>query len=205
MNTRVHWESLYSTKAPEELGWYERHLRPSLSMIRSLGIPKAANIIDVGGGASTLVHDLLSDGFRSVTILDVSASALSCAQSRLGDRARNVTWIEADITSVSLPLMHYDLWHDRALFHFLTTARDRKNYVDVLCRSVKLGGRIIIGTFSLEAPPKCSGSDVVRYGPEHLQEELGDNFKLLEQTKELHVTPRVTEQMYLYCLFEKLA
>ena len=174
-------------------------------MIRSMGIPKAANIIDVGGGASTPVDDLLSDGFESVTILDFSASALLCAQSRLGDRAQNVTWIEADITSVSLPLTHYDLWHDRALLHFLTSARDRRNYADVLCRSVKVGGRIIIGAFSLEAPTQCSGLDVVRYAPEHLQEELGDNFKLLEQTKELHVTPRVTEQMYLYCLFEKLA
>jgi len=162
-----------------------------------------ANIIDVGGGVSTLVDDLLEIGYRSITVLDLSKTALALTKKRLGEKATSVTWIEGDITSTSLPPQHYEVWHDRAVFHFLISTEEQQLYVENLSKALKPGGHVIIATFSLEAPPQCSGLPVQRYSPENLERVLGAEFILKKKSKELHITPGGVEQMYLYCLFQK--
>jgi ubiquinone/menaquinone biosynthesis C-methylase UbiE len=205
MDAKVHWDNLYSTNRPQKLGWYEPHLRVSLDMISAARIDRDARIIDIGGGASTLVDDLLAQGFGYITVLDLSQAALSLARARLGEQAGKIRWLEADITSASLPADHYDLWHDRAVFHFLTNGADREKYVKTMRRSVKAQGHIVIGTFSLQAPPKCSGLEVQRYDPELLHREVGEDLELREHKYETHRTPGGVEQMYLYCRFQKPA
>lgn len=201
MDYKSHWETIYTTKAPTEVGWYEPHLRMSLEFIVRSGVRPEGRIIDVGGGASTLVDDLLARGFRHITVLDLSPAAINLAKARLGKHAADVVWIEADITHVTLPEQYYDLWHDRAVFHFLTMADDRRRYVDAVQRALKPGGHLIVATFAPEAPPQCSGLEVVRYRPEQLQEELGASFALLESCHEGHLTPSGMSQPYLYCRF----
>lgn len=203
MDYKAHWETIYETKAPTAVGWYEPHLRLSLEFIGHTGVGPEGRIIDVGGGASTLVDDLLAMGFRHITVLDISATALAIAKARLGKRAEDITWTEGDITQVTLPSSCYDVWHDRAVFHFLTSPADRRKYVETLDEALKPGGHWIVATFASGAPPQCSGLDVIRYGPEHLQEELGDSFELLESCNEIHLTPAGTSQPYLYCHFRK--
>lgn len=203
MDYKAHWETVYATKAPTAVGWYEPHLDLSLEFIVYSGVSPEGQLIDVGGGASTLVDDLLARGFRHITLLDISGTALTVAKARLGKRAGDVVWIEGDITQVTLPSFYYDLWHDRAVFHFLTGAEDRRNYVEALHQALKPGGHSIIATFGPEAPPQCSGLDVIRYGPEHLHKEVGDSFELLESRSEIHLTPAGISQPYLYCHFRK--
>ena len=164
---------------------------------------KDARIIDVGGGASTLVDDLLDDGHRSITVLDLSKNALSLTKTRLGKRAELVEWLEGDITSVDLPTCHYDLWHDRAVFHFLIEPELQKRYLNNLLMALKPGGHLIIGTFAPEAPPECSSLPVQRYSHEQLGNMLGDKFEIQRYQKEMHVTPGGVEQMYLFCQFKK--
>jgi len=202
MSTKTHWESVYSSKTPDQVGWFELHLRASLELISKTGISKAARIIDVGGGASTLVDDLLSEGFERLTVLDVSRIALALVRSRVGKDASKVQWLEGDIRSMDLPSAHYDLWHDRAAFHFLTNAKDRTIYTEKMRSALKPSGHIIIGTFSLEAPPICSGLDVERYSPEQLHKELGADLQFREHRYERHLTPTGVEQMYIYCWFQ---
>jgi ubiquinone/menaquinone biosynthesis C-methylase UbiE len=203
MEPKAHWDNLYSALHPEKLGWYEPHLRVSLDMISAARIDREARIIDIGGGASTLVDDLLARGFEHITVLDLSQAALSLARVRLGGQAGKVRWLKADITSASLPANHFDLWHDRAVFHFFTNGADREKYVKTMRRSVTAHGHIIIGAFSLQAPPKCSGLEVRRYSPELLHRELGEDLELYEHKCEAHVTPGGVEQMYVYCRFQK--
>ncbi len=203
MKQKEHWEKVYSTKPVERLGWYELHLQTSLNWIRELNMAGDAPIIDVGGGASTLVDDLLHEGFRCVTVMDLSAKALSLAKARLGERAKRVIWLEGDITRVDLPAHHYELWHDRAVFHFLTAPEQRERYRTSLLKALKPGGHLIMATFAPEAPPKCSGLPVRRYDVELLQNTLGAEFRPMRHQKELHVTPSGVEQMYLYCLFRR--
>ncbi len=203
MGQKEHWERVYSSNSTERLGWYEPHLQTTLTWIRELGLGEDARIIDVGGGASTLVDDLLDEEFQHLTILDLSERALATVKTRLGAAADKVTWREGDITSVQLPPEHYDLWHDRAVFHFLTNPEDRKKYAGTLDRALKNGGHVIIGTFAPEAPPRCSGLEVERYSPERLHEELGERLVLQKHRQELHVTPGGVKQMYLYCRFRK--
>ncbi len=203
MTIKPHWERLYATKPSHRLGWYEPSLHTSLTLIRRTGTSRAAPIIDVGGGAATLVDDLLEAGFEDLTVLDIAAAALAQAQARLGERADRVRWIEGDVTDVILPDDHYAIWHDRAVFHFLTDAADRTRYVDRLWRALTAGGHIVIATFAPEAPPTCSGLEVVRYTPEGLHRELGASLILHEHHQALHVTPGGVEQMYLYCRFQK--
>jgi SAM-dependent methyltransferase len=160
-----------------------------------------APIIDVGGGASILVDDLLNAGYRAITVLDISEKALSTAKCRLGEKAELVTWLIGDITSVDLPTHYYDLWHDRAMFHFLVEIEQQQKYRDTLLKALKPGGELIIGTFAPEAPPTCSGLPVQRYSPNQLEGTLGTAFELKRHQKELHITPGGIEQMYLYCLF----
>ncbi len=203
MNQRKHWEAVYTNKPADKLGWYEPHLQISLRWIKEPGLSKDARIIDVGGGASTLIDDLLHDSYTAITVIDLSGKALSVARTRLDIKAEAVTWLTGDITSIDLPEDYYDLWHDRAVFHFLTLPEQREQYRINLLKALKPGGYLITGTFAPEAPPKCSGLPVQRYSVEQLQNTLGGEFELQQHLKELHVTPGGVEQMYLYCQFRR--
>lgn len=203
MGDKAHWEKIYTTKAPDQVSWYQVQPQESLDLIRRTGIGKTAQIIDIGGGASTLVDYLLMDGFQHISVLDISFVALGVAKSRLGLRATEVTWIEGDITKSDLPPAHYDLWHDRAVFHFLTDAEDRRKYVEAVERSLKPGGHIIIASFAVDGPMQCSGLDVMRYSPSSLHNEFGERFELLESHNETHNTPFGTQQKFVYCYCRK--
>jgi SAM-dependent methyltransferase len=203
MNRKDHWEQVYANRATDKLGWYKPHLETSFRWIEALDLAKDAPIIDVGGGASTLADDLLDTGFRSITILDISEKALSHVKARLGGKAERVTWVAGDITSVDLPARHYELWHDRAVFHFLTEDEQQRQYRDNLLRALKPGRHLIIGAFTLEAPPRCSGLPVQRYSLEQLQDTLGGEFELVKHVKDLHLTPGGVEQMYIYVHFRR--
>ena len=196
---RGHWEGVYAEDPVETLGWYRPHLEMSLAWIAELGLEVQAPILDVGGGASTLVDDLLARGHRAITELDLSGKAQAAARARLGKKAELVTSVEGDITSVELPAGHYALWHDRALFHFLTEPERRHRYRARLVDALRPGGHAIIATFAPEAPPRCSGLPVCRYEPEDLVAVFGDDLELIRHQKEMHHTPGGTEQMYLYC------
>jgi SAM-dependent methyltransferase len=199
MPAREHWESVYERKDPRQVSWYRPHLEQSLRCIDAAGLAKDAAIIDVGGGASTLVDDLLERGYRDVTVLDVSARAIASAKSRLGARAADVHWLIADITDVELRPAAYSFWHDRAVFHFLRDAADRRRYVAAIRGSLRPGGHVLIATFGPEGPSQCSGLDVVRYAPADLMRELGDAFEELESVSELHATPSGATQQFTYC------
>jgi SAM-dependent methyltransferase len=201
MGRREHWEQVYSSKPSDRLGWYTPRLQTSLEWISALGLDSGAPIIDVGGGASTLVDDLLDHGYTDVTVLDLAAPALDLIKARLGERNTAVSWLCGDITELELPGNAFELWHDRAVFHFLTEHEDRVRYRENLCRALRPGGHLIIGAFAPEAPPKCSGLPVQRYDLESLRETLSSEFELQRHDKELHVTPGGIEQMYLYCEF----
>ena len=204
MNQQNHWEQVYSGNQRRNLGWYAPHLQTSLRWIKGLGLDVEAPIIDVGGGASTLVGDLLEAGYRSITVLDISTSALSSVKQSMGKKAELVNWLEGDITSLEMPSHYYALWHDRALFHFLTESEQQRRYRDQLTKALQPGGHLIIGTFAPEAPPRCSGLPVQRYSREQLEITLGRGVELKQHRQELHVTPGGVEQMYLYCHFRKV-
>ena len=204
MNQKDHWEQVYSDNQTKKLGWYAPHLQTSLSWIKALELDAEAPIIDVGGGASTLVGDLLGANYRSITVLDISARALSSVKAILGKNAELVNWFEGDITLLELPSQYYALWHDRAVFHFLTEPDLLRRYRDQLTKALQPGGHLIIGTFAPEAPPRCSGLPVQRYSREQLEITLGEGFELKQHKQELHVTPGGVEQMYLYCHFRKV-
>ena len=198
MDRKAHWEQTYRAKASHELGWYQAYPTLSSQLIESTGVGKSADIIDVGGGDSTLVDVLLDRGFTHVTVLDISSLALDRTKARLGARSRFVTWIEGDVTQLSTT-QAYDVWHDRATFHFLTDAEDRKRYIQAMNRSVRASGHVIISTFAPDAPPTCNGLDVVRYSPQALCAEIGQGFKLIEAQGQIHITPIGTEQAFIYC------
>jgi SAM-dependent methyltransferase len=199
MNAQSHWDAIYAEKAPEEVSWYAPHLETSLALIERSAVPGTGAIIDVGGGESTLVDDLLARGYRNVSVLDISETAIGIARARLGKDAGSVHWIAGDITAIELPPDTYDVWHDRAVFHFLTAASDRSAYIRQVRRAVKPGGHVIVGTFGPEGPKKCSGLEVVRYDAEALHGEFGRQFRLVESSRELHPTPFGTVQQFLYC------
>jgi ubiquinone/menaquinone biosynthesis C-methylase UbiE len=203
MQSKSHWENVYASKDITEVSWFQQHPELSLQFIEQTGVDKAGQIIDVGGGASTLVDDLLANGYDNVTVLDISGAALQAAQKRLGQLASKVTWLEASIIEVKLPENFYDVWHDRAVFHFLTRAEDRARYVEAVRLSVKTGGHVIVATFGLEGPLRCSGLDVVRYSPDSLHDEFGDSFEIVDTTSELHHTPFGAEQKFIYCYCRK--
>jgi ubiquinone/menaquinone biosynthesis C-methylase UbiE len=199
MENKTHWEHIYQTKETARVSWYQLHPHLSLKYIQNTGIGKSSHIIDVGAGASTLVDHLLDDGFQQITVLDISSEALEIAQKRLGQHARSVNWLEADITQVALPQNQFDVWHDRAVFHFLTESQDRQKYVNLVKNAVKPGGHIIVATFASNGPEQCSGLEVSRYDPESLHSEFGNDFELLDSTHEEHQTPFGTEQKFIYC------
>lgn len=199
MSTQEHWEHIYATKAPDQVSWYAPHLQPSLFLIERTGLPCTASIIDVGGGESTLVDDLLCRGYQNVTVLDISRNAIDANRRRLGSDAERVRWIAADITLVELEPAQFDVWHDRAVFHFLTSPEARAAYVRQVSRVVKPGGHVIIGTFGPQGPSRCSGLDVVRYDADRLHDQFGARFRLLGSTRHMHRTPFGKAQQFLYC------
>jgi SAM-dependent methyltransferase len=199
IDRQQHWETVYRSKASDEVSWFQPHAASSLRLIHDTGIGLDARIIDVGGGASVLVDDLLDAGYRHLTVLDLSESALAEARKRLGARASQVGWLAADITQASLPANAYDVWHDRAVFHFLTDPADRARYVQQVLHAVKPGGHVIVATFGPGGPLQCSGLDVVRYAPDTLHAEFGAPFRLLRHETEVHQTPAGREQEFVYC------
>ena len=200
MEQQAHWEHVYQTKAADAVSWYRPHLEHSMELIRCSAPDLSDSVIDIGGGESTLVDDLLAAGYRDVTVLDISPTAIEVAKQRLGSDAERVAWLAADITEVELPEHRYDVWHDRAVFHFLTDPAQRAAYVRQVARSVRPGGYVIVATFGPEGPQKCSGLDVVRYDADALHDEFGAAFQLLESKSELHETPFGTTQQFVYCL-----
>ena len=199
MDPKSHWEKVYATKTSDAVSWYRRHLERSLALIERAVPERSASIIDVGGGESTLVDDLLLRGYANITVLDISQGAIVVARSRLGSAADQVHWIAADIAKVELEPRAYDLWHDRAVFHFLTLPEQRTAYVRQVARSVRPGGHVIVSAFGPEGPTRCSGLEVVRYDAESLHREFGVSFRMVESSTELHHTPFDTTQQFLYC------
>ena len=199
MPSKNHWEKVYATKSSTAVSWYQPHATLSLDLIRRIGAARAAAIIDVGGGTSTLVDDLLAHDYRNLTVLDLSGEALAVARQRLGHAGEGVRWIEGDITSVALPEQAYDVWHDRAVFHFLTDPADRRAYIEQVMRAVKPGGHVIVATFAPDGPTECSGLPVMRYAPDALHAEFGPAFELIEHSDEAHVTPAGGVQHFVYC------
>ncbi|HKP02422.1 MAG TPA: class I SAM-dependent methyltransferase [Chthoniobacterales bacterium] len=203
MDRKQHWTEVYQQKAPDDVSWYQPRPELSLGLIRATGADKDAGVIDVGGGASTLIDCLLEDGYSSLAVFDISAPALSHARVRLGERAAAVEWFEGDVTSFEPP-HRFAVWHDRALFHFLTEPGERRAYVSTLQRTLQPGGHVIIATFALDGPPKCSGLPVMRHDEASIEAELGASFVLRESRRETHTTPWQTEQRFLYLRFQQV-
>jgi 2-polyprenyl-3-methyl-5-hydroxy-6-metoxy-1,4-benzoquinol methylase len=172
MGTQEHWERIYGTKATTEMSWFRPHLETSLSLVQRVAGDRSASLIDVGGGESTLVDDLIGRGYRNVTVMDISRTALEHTKARLGSASRDITWLVADITRAVLPAHSYDVWHDRAVFHFLKDPGQRLAYVRQVASAVKQGGHVIVGTFGLEGPDKCSGLEVIVTTPTHCTRSL---------------------------------
>ncbi len=200
MSGEQHWNRVYDTKDTEAVSWYAPSLGTSLELISEAGLDAGAAVIDVGGGASTLPAELLDRGFTEVTVLDISASALDKARAQLGPRAQQVRWVAGDVTSVELPDAAYDLWHDRAVFHFLTQEVDQDAYIRQVSRALKPGGRLVVATFGASGPEKCSGLPVARYDDQALVKRFGDCFERLRCLEDTHVTPWGASQLFTYCL-----
>ena len=201
---KEHWERVYNKNKTDELGWYQDYPEMSLKLIADTGVGVDGNIIDIGGGTSRLAGILLDQGYRKLTVLDISGSSIEKAILQLGEKSNQITWIEADVTKFDFS-ESFDVWHDRAVFHFLTDSVDRRRYVDALYQALKPGGHLIISTFCLEGPPKCCRLNVVRYSAETLQKEFGDNFEMIETFNEVHDTPSKVQQNFIYCRFMKIA
>jgi SAM-dependent methyltransferase len=199
MDVETHWEKIYSQKAVNAVSWYRPHLETSLAVIEEVASGRSTSVIDVGGGASTLVDDLLARGYENISVLDISQGAIDASRKRLGEAAERVHWLVADINKVELESSAYDIWHDRAVFHFLTAVDDRIVYVRQVAHAVKRGGHVIISTFGPEGPTKCSGLAVVRYDAESLHRQFGAHFRMLGSSTELHHTPFGTIQQFIYC------
>jgi SAM-dependent methyltransferase len=199
MDAKTHWENVYGIKAPDGVSWYAPHLEQSLAYIQRTGLKTAASIIDVGGGEATLVDDLLDSGYDDVSVLDVSSKALEVCKARLGERASQVRWMTEDVLKAVLPARRYDVWHDRAVFHFLTNRRDREAYVRQVLNALRPGGFAIVGTFGPQGPTACSGLPVARYGADELHEEFGGRFTLVESSEHVHMTPWGAPQQFVYC------
>lgn len=199
MSKPSHWDKVYTEKAPDAVSWYAPHLDKSLTLIERTAASKEAAIIDVGGGEATLIDDLLVRGYRDLSMLDISQAAIDACKARLGSAAAHIHWLTADITQVDLPAQRYDVWHDRAVFHFLTEAWQREAYVRQVIRAMRPGGNVIVATFGPEGPLSCSGLETVRYDSDGLHGEFGERFKLVESAIELHETPLGSTQQFLYC------
>lgn len=198
--TKMHWKKVYTTKQPNEVSWTQEVPQTSLDFIHSFNVPKSARIIDIGGGDSKLVDFLLSEGYENITVLDISETALQRAKDRLGNKSYKVNWIASDITKFQ-PEGQYDVWHDRATFHFLTTPEQVKSYVHTASKAVS--EFMAIGTFSENGPKKCSGLDIKQYNEEQLEVEIAKAFSKIRCINEDHTTPFQTTQNFLFCSFKK--
>ena len=203
MDPQEHWENVYATKAPDSVSWYRPHLDTSLSLIERAVPDRGAAILDVGGGASTLVDDLVGRGYSDVSVLDISAAALEVSKRRLGKAAGRVNWLAADLLNTPLPAQRYEFWHDRAVFHFLVAQEQREAYVRQLAHTLKPAGYAVIATFGPEGPQKCSGLDTARYDVDGLGRALGPALTLIDSSLEWHPTPFGTQQQFLYALFRR--
>ena len=204
MHAKKHWESVYTAKGQKEVSWYRPHLDTSLALIEHLIPSHTAAIIDVGAGASSLVDDLAQRRYANITVLDISETALRAAKERLGPDSARIQWLAADVCETDLPPDYYDLWHDRAVFHFLTLPEQRTSYVARAAASVKRNGHLIIATFGPEGPRRCSGLDTVRYDATTLEAEFGAQFALTESRIEWHTTPSGIQQQFLYCVLKRV-
>ena len=199
MDERKHWDRVYERRAPDQLSWYRPHLEQSLSLIDQAQLSADAAIIDVGGGASTLVDDLLERGYTRITVLDISTKAMAPARERLGARAASVSWLNGDVTRVEVPEHEFDFWHDRAVFHFLREEEARARYVAAVRRAMKPGGHVVVATFGPAGPERCSGLDVMRYSADEIHSQFGRAVRKLSSFTEVHQTPSGTEQEFVYC------
>ncbi len=195
---KSHWERVYATKRPDDVSWFRPHLDRSLAFLDRSALDMNSSIVDVGGGAATFVDDLVERGFRRVTVLDISASALEASKARLGTMAAEVTWVEADALEHVFSFESVDFWHDRAVFHFLRDEGERARYVGALTAALRPGGHVVLGTFALEGPERCSGLQVARYDAVSLLAELGNGFELIDSAEESHQTPWATTQAFVY-------
>jgi 2-polyprenyl-3-methyl-5-hydroxy-6-metoxy-1,4-benzoquinol methylase len=199
---QAHWDNIYTTKAEDEVSWFQERPTNSLAFIHASGVGKNAPIIDVGGGESRLADALLDEGYNNISVLDLSEKAIATTKARLGQRASWVTWIAADVTAWE-PDRLYDLWHDRAAFHFLTEPTDRQAYVERLLKALRPGGHAIISTFALDGPERCSGLPVVRYDAASLGVTLGPSFELVETRNHEHHTPMDRIQRFQFSWFRR--
>jgi 2-polyprenyl-3-methyl-5-hydroxy-6-metoxy-1,4-benzoquinol methylase len=206
MSNSEHWENVYRNKKVDSVSWFQPRAEISLEIIQSTGLnPADARVIDVGAGASVLVDGLLDANYHHVTVLDIAEFALVVSRTRLGARAARVDWRVGDVTTVNLPQAGYDIWHDRAVFHFLTREEDRKRYVDQVWRAVRPGGFVIVATFGPNGPLQCSNLDVCRYAPETLHGEFGAGYELISHQAEMHATPAGKSQEFVYCYCRRSA
>lgn len=196
-----HWEQVYTDKDAQQVSWYQGRPSTSLELIGRAGVASTDALIDVGGGASTLVDHLLARGFTDVSVLDIAERALVAARQRLGEAADKVNWIQCDITEF-VPERQYRLWHDRAVFHFLTEGADQAAYVSALHRGLQPGGHLLIGAFALDGPQMCSGLPVRRYDADLMNETLGQDFRLLTTCREGHQTPAGKVQQFCFYLYQ---
>ena len=200
MDRSAHWEQVYRTKGPDEVSWFQAEAILSRQLIERVAPDRTASIVDIGAGASTLLDGLVASGYRNLTVLDLSPAALAIAQQRLGPISAAVSWRAEDVLAAVFVRGAVDVWHDRAVFHFLTDPADRARYVAQVCEAVRPGGHVLIATFAEDGPTRCSGLEVVRYSPESLHAEFGTGFQLLESHRELHTTPAGTKQAFTYCV-----
>lgn len=202
--SKQHWENVYRNKSPVEVSWYQQEPALSLSLISRIELPSNAPLIDVGGGSSTLVDRLIDEAYTDISVLDISGSALAHSKNRLGYRAEKVHWYETDVTRF-VPPQRFALWHDRAVFHFLTDRADRENYIHVLQQALEPGGHAIMMTFAIDGPRKCSGLDIVQYDADKLATELGAGFELVETGHNIHHTPSGNQQKFAFFHFRYMA
>lgn len=200
MTNKNHWENVYETKNPDEVSWTQKKPRTSLGFIRSFGLSKDTKIIDIGGGDSNLADFLLEEGYQDITVLDISEKALEKAKQRLGEKAHQIKWIATDITEFQ-PTGTYDIWHDRAAFHFLTTSEEISKYIEITEKSVSK--YMVLGTFSKDGPKKCSGLDITQYYEESMTKRFEESFEKIKCITEDHITPFETTQNFVFCSFRK--
>lgn len=203
MDKSAHWENVYQTKSSTDVSWYEPDPKQSLDLILDAAGEKRGKVIDVGGGQSFLVDRLLDSGFKQVAVLDISSAAIEATKARLGERASQVEWMVADITQAET-LGEFDIWHDRAVFHFITDPDDRRHYVDLLKRSLPIGGHFVAGTFAKGGPEKCSGLPICQYDQPTMHAELGPSFKPLNCVDYMHSTPTGKLQHFFYGIFRRV-
>ena len=199
---KAHWQRVYGEKEPTAVSWYQPVPQKSLQFIRSARIARDEAILDAGGGASTLVDHLVDEGYTDISVLDISGKALEKSRARLGARAGAITWIESNVTEFE-PSRQFALWHDRAVFHFLTESVDRDKYIEVVCRALQPNGHLVLATFGPQGPERCSGLDIQRYGVEELQNLFGSRFDLCSHELDEHATPTGSKQQFLYSWWRK--